>query len=69
MKSTDIGYINKNNQEVIRRTDIQGTDYQQRVYVVRCNKPNCGYEYGANGTDLFERMCPKCQNGAPGLSY
>jgi hypothetical protein len=25
------------------------------------------YEYGANGTDVFERKCPECQDGMPGL--
>jgi hypothetical protein len=28
---------------------------------------HCGYDYGANGSDIWERKCPACQEGAPGL--
>ncbi len=34
---------------------------------IRCK--HCGHEYGANGGDIFERKCPKCQDGRPGLPY
>jgi len=69
MDSTDIGYKNKNGQLVIRKTDKPGTDHLQYIYVLRCNVNKCGYEYGVNGTDIFERKCPKCQGGLPGLSF
>ncbi len=67
MSTTSIGYENRNGQKVVRRTDLSGNDHLQRVYVLRCAK--CGCEYGANGSDIFERRCPKCQGGRPGLRY
>jgi hypothetical protein len=27
----------------------------------------CGREYGANGSDIFQRKCPNCQGGTSGL--
>ena len=56
--TTDPGYRNRNNQTVIRRTDIPGTDHGQRVYVLKCGR--CDREYGANGSDIWLRRCPYC---------
>lgn len=66
-KTTTIGYVNRNNQEVICATGLPGTDHGQYIYVLRCR--DCGHEYGANGSDIFQRKCPKCQGGKPGLPY
>ena len=66
-RTTLPGYVNRNNQRVIRRTDIPGNDHNQYVYVLRCGR--CGHEYGANGSDIWLRKCPKCDGGAPGLEY
>jgi hypothetical protein len=66
-QTTIPGYINRNRQEVIRRTDARGNDHGQSVYVLKCL--DCSAEYGANGTDIFQRKCPRCQAGAPGLEY
>jgi hypothetical protein len=63
--TTEIGYTNRNGQVVIRHTDLDGTDHNQYIYVLRCN--HCGQEYGANGSDIWLRKCPNCQGGAPGL--
>ncbi|TXM65783.1 hypothetical protein [Methylobacterium sp. WL120] len=65
--TTEIGYVNRNDQEVIRRTDEPGTDHMQKVYVLRCRP--CGAEYGANGSDIHIRLCPSCAGGRPGLAY
>ena len=61
MKSTETGYVNRNNQKNLGRTNEPGTDYGQWFYKMQCG--NCGYEYKANGTDIFQRKCPKCQGG------
>jgi hypothetical protein len=61
------GFVNPNNQEVLRKTGVAGNDHNQRVYVLRCR--DCGHEYGANGSDIWQRRCPKHDRGAPGLSY
>lgn len=58
MSSTDIGYINKNNQKNIGRTDNPGNDHQQWYYNMECL--NCGHVYYSNGTDIWQR---KCQGG------
>jgi hypothetical protein len=65
--TTKPGYRNRNGQMVVRATGLPGTDHFQSIYVLRCG--NCGTEYGANGSDIFQRRCPQCQQGAKGLSY
>lgn len=65
--TTDIGYTNKHKQRVVRRTNDAGNDHLQRVYVLKCQV--CGNEYGANGSDIWQRRCPKHDHGKPGLSY
>jgi hypothetical protein len=63
-KSTRLGYVNRNGQEVLRKTSLPGNGHNQRIYALRCELD--GYVYGANGADIFERKCPK-QGGKPGL--
>jgi hypothetical protein len=65
--TTRIGYRNRNQQTVAERTDLPGTDHLQRIYVLQCE--HCGTRYGANGSDIFERRCPTCQGGRPGLAF
>ncbi|MGB5872846.1 MAG: hypothetical protein WBH56_03935, partial [Bacteroidota bacterium] len=61
-----IGNLNKNWQMVIERTDLPGTDKYAKVSVLECRR--CGLEYGANGQDVWERKCPSCDKGRPGLA-
>lgn len=65
--TTQVGYINRNGQEVIRPTARPGTDRHQSVYVLRCR--GCGHEYGTNGSDIFQRRCPVHDGGAPGIDF
>ncbi len=62
MRPTDIGYINRNNQQNISKTDCDGNDYMQKLYIMRCM--DCGEEYPSNGSNIYEKKCPKCQGGA-----
>ena len=64
--STTPGYVNRNSQEVLSRTGQPGTDHNQMVYILECHR--CGARYGANGTDVFQRRCPECDKGRPGIS-
>lgn len=66
-KTTKIGYINRNNQKNYGHRHRHGNDHEQLSYKLKCLK--CNHEYGANGTDIFQRKCPNCQGGKPGLSY
>jgi hypothetical protein len=66
-KTTEPGYMNKNKQGVLRATRQPGNDHNQFVYVLRCGL--CAREYGANGSDIWQRRCPYCQGGANGLRY
>jgi hypothetical protein len=66
-KTTHPGYRNRNGQINVRPTGISGTDHGQYIYVLSCSR--WGNHYGANGSDIFQRKCPKCQGGAPGLAY
>ena len=61
LKSTEAGYINKNRQKNLGKTDVQGTDNNQYFYEMECL--DCGHTYYANGTDIWQRKCPKCQGG------
>ena len=65
-QTTEIGYTNRNKQAVIRKTDMPGNHHNQMIYVLRCGE--CKHEYGANGADIFQRRCPKCGGGTPGLA-
>jgi predicted nuclease with RNAse H fold len=61
------GFENPNGQRVERGTDLPGNDHSQLIYVLRCR--HCDERYGANGSDIFQRKCPKCQGGRPGLAF
>ena len=63
--NTKPGYKNRNGQTVLRPTNRPGTDHNQRVYVLEYG--SCGHQYGANGWDIWERRCPCCGGGRPGL--
>jgi hypothetical protein len=69
--TTTPGFENKNGQVVLSRTSSKGTDHNQYIYLLRCK--HCGLEYGANGSDIWERKCPsplsqcKAGNGREGI--
>lgn len=58
MKTTDVGYINKNNQKNLGFKGISKTHYNQKFFEMECL--NCGNKYMANGCDIWLRKCPKC---------
>lgn len=63
--TTTPGFVNHNGQIVVRDTGFASETFPgQRAYQMRCTK--CAFEYGANGTDAFKRLCPKCQGGVVG---
>ncbi len=64
MKRQSTG-LNKNNQELLRKTEIKGTDANSYIWILKCRQ--CKYIYGCDSTDHWERKCPKCQNGRPRL--
>ena len=63
VKTTTAGYVNRNNQRNNGCTYEAGTDNNQMFYFMECL--NCGCCYKANGTDIWQRKCPKCQGGKP----
>jgi|SRR5580658_2366213 hypothetical protein len=65
--TTQVGYVNRNGQEMVRLTSNVGNGHRQYVYVLRCR--GCGHEYGVNGADIFQRRCPVHDGGAPGLAF
>jgi hypothetical protein len=62
---TTIGFRNREGQQVIRKTEREGSAPGQRVFILRCTV--CDHEYGTDGCDIYDRLCPKCQDGPPGL--
>lgn len=72
--TTQIGYVNRNEQRCDGQRGVAGTDHCQVAYKMTCLRINesgniCSYTYGANGADVFQRKCPRCQNGAEGIAY
>jgi len=65
--TTQIGYVNRNDQECLGTRGTQGTDHCQVAHKLRCR--SCEFEYGANSSDVFQRKCPRCQGGAPGIPF
>ena len=65
--STQIGYINDNQQKYHGTLGVYGTDHNQYAYRLKCLR--CGYVYGTNGSDIAARLCPKCQGGVEGIQY
>ena len=63
LKSTEAGYVNKKNQKNLGKTSKPGTDNNQWFYQMECL--DCGHQYFANGSDIWQRKCPKCQGGQP----
>jgi len=62
---TTIGFRNRDGQEVIRKTEREGSAPGQRVFILHCTVSQ--HEYGTDGCDIYDRLCPKCQDGPPGL--
>jgi len=60
-ETTEAGYINKNNQLNHGRSEKEGNDHNQYFYNMECLL--CGHTYYANGSDIWQRKCPKCQGG------
>ena len=56
--STKVGFTNPNNQRVVCKTDLDGNDNLQKIYILVCGK--CKHVYGSNGSNNHERDCPKC---------
>ena len=59
MKTTDVGYVNKNNQENLGDCGMSKNHYNQRFFTMKCL--HCGHKYTANGCDIWLRKCPVCQ--------
>lgn len=64
-RTTLPGFVNRNNQKVLQKTGLPGNDHNQVVYIIQCQL--CGERYGVNGSDIFQRRCPACAGGRPGL--
>ena len=58
MTSTDVGYINKNNQKNLGYRGISETHVSAKSYEMECL--DCGHKYLANGCDIWLRKCPAC---------
>lgn len=67
--TTQIGYVNRNNQRCEGHRGVEGTDHGALAYKMVCQEAGCGHVYGANGTDVFQRKCPRCQGGEPGIPF
>ncbi len=66
-RTTQVGFVNRNSQECHGTRDVPGNDHGQYSYKMMCRL--CCLEYGANGSDVFQRKCPRCQGGEPGISF
>ena len=68
--NTKIRSINKHDQMCLGHRGVGSCNhYNQTAYKMRCLKPKCGHVYGANGCDVWQRKCPKCDGGERGIPY
>ena len=58
MKTTEAGYINKNNQKNLGCRGVSETHTSAKSYEMECL--DCGHKYLANGCDVWLRKCPVC---------
>lgn len=68
-ETTQVGYVNRNNQRCAGHRGADGNDHGQFSYRMECLEVGCSHVYGANGTDVFQRKCPRCQGGLPGINF
>ena len=61
MKTTDVGYVNQNNQKNLGCRGVSETHYNQKFFEMECL--DCGHRYMANGCDVWLRKCPVCGGG------
>jgi hypothetical protein len=61
--TTQTGFVNGNGQRNDGPLGLPGTDHNQMLYRMRCER--CAHEYAANGSDIHHRKCPNCQGGQP----
>lgn len=61
--TTHVGFENRNQQVNIGPLGLPGTDRGQSLYRLVCRP--CGFQYAANGSDVYQRKCPNCQRGEP----
>jgi hypothetical protein len=59
------GSLNRNRQLLVAQTAWQGSDARQILWIIQCMP--CRHMYGSDPADFFQRKCPACQGGAPGL--
>jgi hypothetical protein len=60
-KTTKRGYLNRNDQMVLRKGHRSDNHRFANGYRLQCQ--NCSHEYWANGCDIYQRKCPECQGG------
>lgn len=65
--STAPGFVNRSRQQVVRQADAPGGDRMQWIYELCCL--DCDHRYAAKGNEIFQRRCPSCGGGPPGLSF
>ena len=66
-KTTKVGCVNRNRQKCHGHRGVNGNDHNQKAYKMECL--NCGAIYGANGSDVWQRKCPDCGGGKPGIPF
>ena len=67
--TTQIGFINRNNQRCCGHRGNPGNHPNQLAYKMECLAPSCEFIYGANGCDVWQHKCPRHQGGEPGIPF
>lgn len=58
-----LSFVNRNNQRILMRTTMPGTDHNQYIYIIQCLI--CELRYGGNGSNNYHKKCPRCWKAAP----
>jgi len=64
--SSRSGTVNKHGQMLMGAPAAAGNDPSPRAVKMFCT--HCYLSYGANGSDVWLRKCPRCQGGVPGIA-
>ena len=65
-KTTQIGYVNSNNQKVLGTRNLNATDKKNVTFKISCG--DCDEVYGAKTSEIHRRKCPTCQEGKPSVN-
>jgi PHP family Zn ribbon phosphoesterase len=66
VENVPVQSISEHGQKLLARVELPAPRSGEYGYVLRCQ--HCGFSYGVEGNEDWNRKCPKCQGGKPGTA-